>query len=182
MAQAMDNLFSLLATNTPAGLTGAARPGVESEPALRVKLASSLGHSGLPLVQRELVLALILLWHDHLEAAHAIAQSIENADGAFVHGIMHRREPDYGNAKYWFRRVGEHPAFKEIARRVNGLAQPDGADTFPALTKGARWDPFAMVDACETAAGRPPADPFHQFLLEAQRIETEVLLGQFSAA
>ncbi|HEV2211538.1 MAG TPA: hypothetical protein VG167_22450 [Verrucomicrobiae bacterium] len=182
MDQSKDNFFSFLATNTPAGLTGAARPEVESESALREKLAATLRHSALPQAQRELVLALILLWHDHLEPAHAIAQSIENADGAFVHGIMHRREPDYANAKYWFRRVGEHPAFKEIARRVNGLPKPAGADAFPRLTKGARWDPFAMVDACETAAGRPPSDPFHQFLLEAQRIETEVLLGLFTAA
>src|SRR5882724_13146946 len=94
------------------------RPGIKAEAELNKCLDKSLGNSDLKDEQRELIKALVLLWHDHLDSAHAITQDIANSTGSFIHGIMHRREPDYGNAAYWFRRVGKHPAFKEIANRA----------------------------------------------------------------
>ena len=58
--------------------------------------------------------SLFLLAGD-LERSHRISQDIEDADGSFLHGIMHRREGDYSNAKYWFRRVGDHPVIDRLA-------------------------------------------------------------------
>ena len=49
------------------------------------------------------------LYVDELERSHAISQSMNDATGAFWHGIMHRREGDFSNSHYWFRRVGHHP-------------------------------------------------------------------------
>ena len=48
--------------------------------------------------------------NDDLDSAHGLAQSLEgNPTADYWHAIVHRREGDYGNAKYWFARVGAHP-------------------------------------------------------------------------
>jgi hypothetical protein len=52
---------------------------------------------------------LTALWHDargDWTAAHAVAQEIADADGAWIHAYLHRREGDLGNASYWYRRAG----------------------------------------------------------------------------
>jgi hypothetical protein len=50
------------------------------------------------------------LWHeakgDWLEA-HRLAQSQDDADGAWVHAYLHRVEGDLANAGYWYRRAGK---------------------------------------------------------------------------
>jgi hypothetical protein len=50
--------------------------------------------------------AAIWLYVDDLERSHRISQTLETPAGAFWHGIMHRREGDFSNAKYWFREAG----------------------------------------------------------------------------
>jgi hypothetical protein len=62
--------------------------------------------------------ALAAMWHDakgDWDAAHRLAQSEENADGAWVHAYLHRVEGDLANAGYWYRRAGK-PASAEPLR------------------------------------------------------------------
>ncbi|MCA9254219.1 MAG: hypothetical protein KDA33_01220 [Phycisphaerales bacterium] len=61
----------------------------------------------------ELVAAL-WLYVDELDKSHAISQGIDTPTGAFLHGIMHRRERDFRNSHDWFRRAGRHPAMAMI--------------------------------------------------------------------
>ncbi|MDF1745055.1 MAG: hypothetical protein P1V19_15260, partial [Gimesia sp.] len=47
----------------------------------------------------------LLCLHDYLDESHQFSQSVQNQGlhqaGDYWHHIMHRREPDYSNAKYW---------------------------------------------------------------------------------
>lgn len=50
------------------------------------------------------------LWHDRKgdwDTAHEIVQNASDSDSAWVHAYLHRKEGDYNNARYWYRRSGQ---------------------------------------------------------------------------
>jgi hypothetical protein len=100
-------------------------------------------------------LAGLWLSHDFLEEAHGISQEIGTPSGSYWHGIMHRREPDYDNSKYWFRRVGSHPTFTTLQQAAAELATAASDPAAGFLNRQTGWDPFAFVDLVEASvAGR----------------------------
>jgi hypothetical protein len=97
------------------------------------------------------------LWllHNYLEQSHRISQELKSSSGSMWHGIMHRREPDYANAKYWFRRAPGHPIFPALAAAGRELAVATPADPrIEPLVTQTSWDPLQFVDLCEAAAQR----------------------------
>ncbi len=96
----------------------------------------------------EAAMAGLYLYFSRFEEAHVIAQDIASTEGSLWHGIAHRREPDAGNAAYWFRQAGKHSIFPELRAE----AEKHAYDT------GGAWDPFAFIDFCESARKRPGSD------------------------
>lgn len=125
----------------------------------------------------------LLQVHDFLDASHAQSQRIEgegrNRAGDYWHAIMHRREPDYGNSKYWFRRVGRHPVFARLASTAAELLQNSPADQAKAWSRrvlpGGEWDPLAFVDLCSEAA-RDEESPLAVCARRIQWTEMQLLL------
>jgi hypothetical protein len=176
-APQLPEIKSLLATVELPELGPGPRAGVRPAAELNEAIGKILPDSTFSSRANESIRAVILLWHDHLEEAHAIAQSIEDRDGSFIHAMMHRRQPDYTNANYWFRHTGAHPCFPEIARRASALLEAEGEKVLrEEIIPRGEWDAFAFVDACAKAERKPVMDRQVRLLREIQKIETEVLL------
>jgi len=72
----------------------------------RASLAGSSPPSELTAsAQGELLKALWLDAKGDFDGAHAIAQDVDNAEGARVHAYLHRKEGDLSNARYWYRQA-----------------------------------------------------------------------------
>jgi hypothetical protein len=99
-----------------------------------------------------LLKALDYLGQGDLDGAHKIAQALEGAALAdTVHAIVHRREGDYSNSCYWWRRVGQ------------GI---------PADLTALYGDPVAFVAVCRNDS---PADAVK--IADVEHRELEILRG-----
>jgi hypothetical protein len=115
-------------------------------------------------------LSALWLWHDFLDESHHISQEIDTVEGSYWHAIMHRREPDYGNSKYWLRRVGQHAIFPALCRAARGLASQAKLDEPAAfLASQDQWDAPRFVDLCEAIArGRSGCDTLARQIARAE--------------
>lgn len=124
----------------------------------------------------------LLLWNDALDESHNISQGLGNQTGSYWHGIMHRREPDYSNSKYWFGRVGTHPIFPALRERALELFEetPNPSDALTdigqAIAAQAAWDAYQFIDWCQAAEGDADSD-VTRFLQQVQAEEIKLLLA-----
>lgn len=171
----------LITTAEPPQLGPQGRPGTLDAAELNRRLAAFFAAEQVPGNVQPLLRSAALLWHDDLDASHTLSQDIETRDGSWLHGIMHRREPDYGNAKYWFRRVGAHDSFPLLVERVAAFLQNDRGGLSQRLTENGQWQPYAFVDECERAARRGSAEE-QKRLRDIQALELDVLVEHILAS
>lgn len=120
----------------------------------------------------------MLLWNDHFELAHNLAQEMHHPTGSLMHGILHRREGDFWNAKYWLSRVGVHPADRRILEKIQQIEEL-GTLRSRIIPKGntLEWNHCRFVDVCSgvLAGGSPEQEK--AILKLVQGAELKALMG-----
>jgi hypothetical protein len=102
---------------------------------------------------------------DALPEAHAIFQEATDDPGAYWHGMLHRREGDFDNARYWFRRAGVLPFFAEMHRGACAHSE--------LMARQSNWDPYLFTGQCEQT--RFGADEFAGEMQALQRVEFDAI-------
>ena len=80
---------------------------------------------------------------DALPEAHTIFQDASGDCSSYWHGMLHRREGDFDNARYWFRRAGVLPFFAEAHRAACAHSE--------IMARQSNWDPYLFTGQCEQA-------------------------------
>lgn len=161
--------FAALLRDAPPSPLGPGRPDAARRPALAALADGAFApHRVVDKDAAAACRAGLWLAFDFLDESHAISQEIHTADGSYWHALMHRREPDFSNSAYWFRRVGAHPVFAPLRAEAAELAAAGPAEA-ALLTRQAAWDPFAFGDLCEAAlAGRAACEDLCRRVQQAE--------------
>ncbi len=118
----------------------------------------------------EAPMAGLWLYFSCFEEAHNLIDDPKTTEGEYWHAVLHRQEPDAGNAAYWFRRVGQHSIFPKLAAEAQEILK-----VYPeAEFRTGRWDPFAFVHFCERARMQPGTAQ-DKAAMEIQRSEWQLL-------
>ncbi len=103
--------------------------------------------------------------YDALAESHGIFQGIGGDTASYWHGMIHRREGDFENARYWFRRTGELPVYSELHLHAAPIS--------PLMARQLNWDPYVFVGQCEQA--RFGGDVNRAELVALQHMEFQVM-------
>jgi hypothetical protein len=165
---------SLTFAPRPADPSAAAGKAAAATPSI-ADLRARAAETPLPPPQRKVLEGVLLLWHDHWEAAHEVAQSHEGqSDHDLLHAIGHRREGDYPNAGYWFRSAGRHPAHAALSRSATALL-PSDHPLRSILLPGGQWSPTAFNAQVKRAVSVP--SPQEETLIRLQALEMRLFAG-----
>jgi hypothetical protein len=127
------------------------------------------------------LLSALWLWHDYLDESHTISQKIDTPTGSFWHAIMHRREGDFSNSKYWYARCTFHPALATLGAQAGAIVHPHPADKSLLRIVMTGFNPNAWVDLVQEVHTKPN-DPRHKLAVQLQQIEFRVLFQHCTRA
>jgi hypothetical protein len=154
------------------------KPVAEGRKAVAALSENDLGAKpqALPLIQ-----AALYLCFDCFEESHNIANEHEGTvAGNWIHAILHRREPDASNSKYWYARVKWPAKVTEAVGRdalalLRKLAIPELEPLAKKMERAKAWVPEAFVDLCDEFRQKEPQTPAYRALAGIQEIEWRAL-------
>jgi|SRR5579859_3103800 len=123
----------------------------------------------------------LYIYFDCFDEAHQVAQDHEGVTGNWLHAVLHRREPDAGNSKYWYTRVdlpGEvsQDLAQEALKYLGGTPMRELEAFHRKLSKSKEWEPKTFVDLCEQARKGNDSGPLTRALADIQKAEWTGLL------
>jgi hypothetical protein len=101
---------------------------------------------------------------DDLDGCHAFFQEAPGDLGGYWHAMMHRREGDFENARYWYRRAGRLPFFDALHHEVAAFSSD--------MAKQDTWSPYLLTLQCEQH--RFGAEDERHELVRLQKAEFEI--------
>jgi hypothetical protein len=128
----------------------------------------------------------LYLWNESLEPSHVISQEITNPAGSYWHGLIHRMEGDFSNAKYWFTDARHHPISTQLVTVLRGylsgqqLAELDNEtlrSKLGVLVSSPVWNPSVFVDAVELQLMDVQDPRAEEWLRQIQYFEMKLLLN-----
>jgi hypothetical protein len=127
------------------------------------------------------MMAGLWLWHDWLGESHTISQNLHSPSGSFWHAIMHRREGDFSNAKYWYARCANQRVLTSLNAKASAILNPLPADKSLLRLTANGWNANAFVDFVEQLHDRPN-DPHYRLAVTLQRLEWQALFDDCTRA
>lgn len=127
----------------------------------------------LPAWSEKQVKCLLLLWHDYLEPAHQLAQDERTPEFNYFHAIIHRREGDFFNSRFWLRQVDDrHIALLNVAREVKQFLSEKGEiQLLEEVVKDDGWDSLEFLEEVMKASKLERTSPQVKLLTQIQTIE-----------
>ena len=116
------------------------------------------------------VLSGLWLFLDALDESHRLSQEIVSSTGSFWHAIMHRREGDFSNSKYWYNRCANHHVLRLLGAVASSLAGDGARDRAVARALSAGWNPNGFVDLVAAVHDKPD-DPRYAIAVRLQKAE-----------
>lgn len=112
----------------------------------------------------------LYLYWSCFEEAHQLVDDPRTPEATYWHAILHRQEPDSGNAAYWFRQLRDHPIFEPLATEARDIIERNPTAEF----RLREWDAFAFINFCERAVTQPGSIQ-EKAAREIQRVEWQLL-------
>lgn len=125
-----------------------------------------------------------LIYNDSLSKGHDELQDrlvyARHDTSSYWHGIMHRKEGDYNNAKHWC--PSDHPIHEELLQKARAYVQgqtiqnAELKSSLNELVGQSKWDPRLFVDIVKEHVTSGLDEEAATLLNNIQKIEIDLLL------